>query len=156
MINFKASFLVSIFLLTTLTENSFAMSTVSTVNRAKTTFELSQVLINEPNRIAVLKTDIDQLYSTKSNFSGLNNKVIENMSNSNWILKNTVIKTEPINSVMEGGYSINTDNASYKACKASKLYFSKNKLAVRQLLINGIENGDCKLFTKHKLTLIFD
>lgn len=149
-------FIAALIVLSTGIPYGFAMSPLSTVNRAKTTFDLSQVLISEPNRIVALKTDIDSAYQSKNNFSGLNNKVVENIDGGSWLLKNTVIKTEPINGVADGGYSITTDNASYKACNASKIYYSEKKLATRQLLIDGIENGRCKIFATHKITLIFD
>lgn len=153
----KLGFVTALILVFSVTSNSFAMSSLSTVNNAKKVFDLAKVLVINPTLIAELKTGIDGLYNPNTPvFTGLNNKVIENMQDGHWDLQNTIVKPVPINGLVDGGYSITTENAGYKACLASKQQYSNTRLAVRNLLIDGVENGPCKMFSKHKISLVFD
>jgi hypothetical protein len=133
------------------------MSSLSTVNNAKKAFNLAPVLVKDPTRIVVLKTDIDALYKPVGPlFTGLNNKVVENMQNGPLELQNTIVKPVPINGVVDCGYSITTEKAGNTACLASKEQYGNGKLAVLKIIINGVENGRCEISHKNKISLIFD
>lgn len=153
----KLGFYSALILVFLATQNTFAMSSLSTINNAKKAFDLAQVLIKDPTRIVVLKTDIDALYKPVGPlFTGLNNKVVENMQNGPLELQNTIVKPVPINGVVDGGYSITTEKAGNTACLASKEQYGNGKLAVLKVIINGVENGRCEIFHKNKISLIFD
>lgn len=82
---------------------------------------MAQVLIKAPSRIVAMKTDIDALYKPVGPlFTGLNNKVVENLQNGPLELQNTIVKPVPINGVVDGGYSITTEKAGNTAYLASK------------------------------------
>lgn len=153
----KLGFFSALVLVFLATPYTLAMSSISTVYNAKRTFDLAQVLVKDPSRIVVLKTDIDALYTPIGPlFTGLNNKVVENMQNGPLELQNTIVKPVPINGVVDGGYSITTEKAGLKACLASKEQYGNGKLAVLKIIINGVENGRCEIFHKNKISLIFD
>lgn len=153
----KLGFFSALVLVFLATPYTLAMSSVSTVYNAKRTFDLAKVLVKDPSRIVVLKTDIDALYTPVGPlFTGLNNKVLENMQNGPLELQNPIVKPVPINGVVDGGYSITTEKAGLKACLASKEQYGNGKLAVLKIIINGVENGRCEIFHKNKISLIFD
>lgn len=137
-------------------QNSFATSSLLVINRAKSTFDLSEALIKKPSQIVILKTDIDAMYAATHFFTGLSTGLIESADNSPWLFTNTIIKPEVINGIIDGGYSISTDKAGFKVCEAAKYYFGNNKLAVREIIINGIKNGPCEIFSSHHISLVFD